>query len=198
MRRNKIKKQFSLLITGDLTPKRTVDLENFVKGDRCLEEELGGLQKLIKNIAEIKADEPRQRFEQRIKRSVISSIKSESKRSLKKILIPAISSVAALILLSFFVFFQPDKKIRETEEWLAGNIDNLEALNGYSEINVESLAASELTHFDNQLQKLIDVELKEANQIVKETGAYLEWNTIFYGLLNENGKSISKKINQEL
>lgn len=198
MRRNKIKKQIPLLITGDLPPKKRGNIEGFVKTDPCFAEEHGSLQNLIKNIAEIKAVKPRQGFEKRIKESVIISRKSADEHSSKRLYTVLLPSAIALMLLTFLIFLKPENKIQKTEEWLVENIKSIETLNGYSEFNLNTLAVSELSHFDNQLQKVIDAEFEDARQIIKETDAYLEWNTVFQGLLKENNQSASKKISEEL
>lgn len=197
MRKNKIKKQITFLATGDLSPRAKIDIENIIKGDKCLEKELSGFKKIIKDVAALKADNPRRSFEQRIKQSVILSLEKPSNRR-AKILFPAIfASAAALILLALIIFIPQDTKIQEAEVWLAQNLNSVETLNGYSDIHLESLAASELDHFDTQLQKVIDTELKDAKQI-SETDAYLEWNTVFHGLLSEKNTNTSKKISEEL
>lgn len=198
MRRNKIKKQIPLLITGDLPPKKRGNIEGFVKTDPCFAEEHGSLQNLIKNIAEIKAVKPRQGFEKRIKESVIISRKSADEHSSKRLYTVLLPSAIALMLLTFLIFLKPENKIQKTEEWLVENIKSIETLNGYSEFNLNTLAVSELSHFDNQLQKVIDAEFEDARQIIKETDAYLEWNTVFQGLLKENNQGASKKISEEL
>jgi hypothetical protein len=193
IRRNKIKKQISLFITGDLSPKKRENIEGFVKTDPCFAEEYGSLQNLIKNIAKIKAVKPRQGFEKRIKESIIISQKSAVEHPFKRLYAVLLPSAIALILISFLVFLRPEKRTQKAEEWLVENIESIDALNGYSEFNLNTLEISELSHFDDQLQKVIDTDFKDAKQIVKETDAYLEWNAVFQGLLKENNESARKK-----
>jgi hypothetical protein len=187
MRKNKIKKNLPLFITGDLSPESKAELKKAIKGDKVLGEELGGIQKLIKNIAEIKAENPRPGFEARLMKSVKSSLKPAPERSAKPLWAIAASSAAAaaVIFIAALFLYRGQDKAAEAEEWLSENIESMEAINGYADISAELLSNGELTSFETELESLLRKEFKGTESILSETDACLGWNTVFESLLYE-------------
>jgi hypothetical protein len=187
MRKNKIKKHLPLFIVGDLSPKSKVEFKEALKGDKVIKEELGRIQKLIKNIAEIKAEDPRPGFETRLMKSVKSSIKAAPNPSIKPFwAIAALSATAvAVCLVAALFIFRGQDRVAEAEEWLSANIESMEAINGYADISTGMLSNGELTSFETELESLLQKEFKGAESIFSETDTYLGWNTVLESLLYE-------------
>jgi len=187
MRKNKIKKQLPLFITGDLSPESKAEFKEALKGDKVFKEELGRVQKLIKNIAEIKAEDPRPGFEARLMKSVKSSIKPIPNPSIKRFwTIVALSATAvAVCLVAALFLFRGQDRVAEAEEWLSANIESMEAINGYADISAEMLSNGELTSFETELESLLQKEFKGVESIFSETDTYLGWNTVLESLLYE-------------
>jgi hypothetical protein len=187
MRKNKIKKQLPLFITGDLSPKSKAEFKEALKGDKVFKEELGRVQKLIKNIAEIKAEDPRPGFEARLMKSIKSSIKAAPSHSIKRFwAIAALSATTvAVCLVAALFLFRGQDRVAETEEWLSANIESMEAINGYADISAEMLSNGELTSFETELESLLKKEFKGVESIFSETDACLGWNTVLESLLYE-------------
>jgi hypothetical protein len=187
MRKNKIKKQLPLFIAGDLSPESKAEFKEALKGDKVFKEELGRVQKLIKNIAEIKAEDPRPGFEARLMKSVKSSIKTAPSHSIKRFwAIAALSATAAAVCLVVALFlFRGQDRVAEAEEWLSANIESIEAINGYADISTGMLSNGELTSFETELESLLQKEFKGAESIFSETDTYLGWNTVLESLSYE-------------
>jgi hypothetical protein len=185
MRKNKIKKNLPLFITGDLSPESKAEIKKAIKEDKVFNEELGRVQKLIKNIAEIKAENPRPGFEARFIKSVKSSLKPAPERSAKLLWAIAAPAAAAVILIAALFIFRGQDRVAEAEEWLSENIESMEAVNGYADISAELLSNGELTSFETELESLLKTEFKETESILSETDACLGWNTVFESLLYE-------------
>jgi len=187
MRKNKIKKHLPLFITGDLSPESQVEFKEALKGDKLFKEELGRVQKLIKNIAEIKAEDPRPGFEARLMKSVESSIKPIPNPSTKPFWAIVVSSAtaAAMIFIAALFLFRGQDRVADAEEWLSANIESMEAINGYADISAEMLSNGELTSFETELESLLKKEFKGVESIFSETDACLGWNTVLESLLYE-------------
>jgi len=187
MRKTKIKKQLPLFITGDLSPESKAEFKEVLKGDKVFKEELGRVQKLIKNIAEIKAEDPRPDFEARLMKSVKSSIKAIPNPSTKRFwTIAALSATAvAVCLVAALFLFRGQDRVAEAEEWLSANIESMEAINGYADISAGMLSNGELTSFETELESLLQKEFKGVESIFSETDACLGWNTVLESLLYE-------------
>jgi hypothetical protein len=185
MRKNKIKKNLPLFLTGDLSHESKAEVKKAIKGDKVFSEELGGVQKLIKNIAEIKAENPRPGFEARLIKSVKSSLKPAPKCSAKPLWAIAAPAAAAVILIAALFIFRGHDRVAEAEEWLSENIESMEAVNGYADISAELLSNGELTSFETELESLLKTEFKETESILSETDACLGWNTVFESLFYE-------------
>lgn len=197
MRKNKIKKELPLLITGDLSPSRKTELEKALKRDRILGEELERVKKVIKNITDIKAQNPRPGFEKELMKSVESSVMPVSKKSSRPFRLTVALTFTAIFLFAVTTMFIINRhdKVLEAEEWLVANINSIEAINGCADISTELALNGEYSGFETELEGLLRKEFQYAESIVSETDVILGWNAVYEGLMYETYYEINESQN---